>query len=150
MTPNVRGLSRTLFALALAGCASNPAPAVAPAPPAVIIGEFVDDYGERHTVTTSQWLQRPRNRFHIVKWNPDARYLIARNDTANVADRGLWTRIDWVPLSGMQPYEVAFCFSAYKAPSAAAAESVTVAKPETPRTGCNGFPFTRLRRPPAR
>jgi hypothetical protein len=133
--------------LALACSRPEVAPISASAPPPpVIVGEFVDDYGARHTVSASMWQQHPRNRFHILRWNPAGRYLIARNDSANAAERGLWTRIDWVELAGMPPFSVAFCFSAYRAPSAAAAESVTVAKPDTPRTGCNGFPYTRLKR----
>jgi hypothetical protein len=111
-----------------------------------MIGEFQDDYGDRHTITTGEWLQRPRNRFHILRWAPGARFLIAQNDSTNRGGRGRWTRIDWLRLDGMPPYEWAFCFSAYDAPSAAAAESVTIAKPETPKTGCNGYPYTRMRR----
>jgi hypothetical protein len=87
-----------------------------------------------------------RGRYHIVRWVPERHYLIARNDSANRSAPGRWTRIDWLPLGGMPPYEWGFCFSAYAAPSAAAAESVTVARPETPRTGCNGYPYTRMRR----
>lgn len=52
---------------------------------------------------------------------------------------------DWARLDGMAPYEWAFCFSAYNAPTAAAAESVSIARPEAPKTGCNGYPYTRMR-----
>jgi hypothetical protein len=120
-------------------------PSSAPAP-AFAIGEFQDDYGSRHTVTATEWLHHPRSRYHIVRWSPDQHFLIAQNDTANRGAPGKWTRIDWVRLEGMAPYEWAFCLSAYEAPSAAAAEATTIAKPETPRTGCNGFPFTRMKR----
>ena len=118
----------------------------ATAAPAFMLGEFQDDYGERHSITSTEWAQRPRNRFHIVRWAPDRRYLIAQNDSANVADGAKWTRIDWVQLDS-PPYIWAFCFSAYRAPTLAVAESVSVAKPETPRTGCNGNPYTRMRAP---
>lgn len=74
--------------------------------------------------------------------------MIAQNDLDNPGDGGLWTRIDWLPLRGMSPWEWGFCLSAYKAVSAAAAESTRVARRETPRTGCNGHPFSRMR--PAR
>lgn len=147
----MRAARLALLAGVVLGCAKQPSPQANPAPvspPDAIVGDFLDDYGERHTVSATQWFQQPRNRFHIVKWNRAGHYLIARNDSANAGERGLWTRIDWVELTGMPPFEVAFCFSAYKAVSAAAAESTTVARPETPRTGCNGFPYTRLRRAP--
>ncbi|MEP6494138.1 MAG: hypothetical protein ABJF01_15750 [bacterium] len=114
--------------------------------PSFLRGEFQDDYGERHSISASEWVQRPRNRFHIVQWVPSRTFLIAHNDSANRGDAGRWTRIDWLRLDGMAPYEWAFCFSAYDAPSAAAAESVAIAHPETPKTGCNGFPYTRMRR----
>ena len=132
-----------LTAIVLAACTRWRTP---PAPPSLIVGEFLDDYGGSHTVSATLWMQHPRNRFHITRWNGEGHYLIARNDSANASDGGLWTRIDWVELKNMSPYDVAFCFSAYKAPTAAEAESVKVAKPDSPRTGCNGFPFTRLKR----
>lgn len=120
-------------------------PAEAP-PPALIVGDFEDDYGGRHTVSEREWIQHPNSRYRIVRWVPDQQYLIAQNDSANKNDAGKWTRIDWLPLSGMPPYEWGFCFSAWNAPTAAAAESTMVAKRDTPRTGCNGFPFSRARR----
>jgi hypothetical protein len=82
-----------------------------------------------------------------VAWNSARQYLIAQNDSANASAPGLWTRIDWVTLADMAPYNWAFCLSAYEAPTRAAAEAVTIANRETPRTGCNGYPFSRMRRP---
>jgi hypothetical protein len=118
---------------------------VGPALP-MVIGVFEDDYGGRHSVTATMWTQGASTRYHITRWVPEQQYFIAHNDPANASDGGKWTRIDWMPLSGMPPYEWAFCFSAYNAPTAAAAESTTVAKRDTPRTGCNGFPFSRMKR----
>jgi len=112
----------------------------------MVLGEFEDDYGIRHTVTSTEWIHHPRSRYHIVRWSPQEQYLIARNDPANPADGGRWTRIDWLRLPGMPPYSWGFCLSAHKAASAEAAESTHVARRETPRTGCSGFPFSRMRR----
>lgn len=42
--------------------------------------------------------------------------------------------------------KLAFCVSAFDAPTVAAAESAMVAHRETPKTGGNKFPFTRMRR----
>lgn len=111
-----------------------------------MLGDFEDDYGGRHTVSMIEWTQHPRAKYRIVAWHPEAQFLIARNDAGNPSDAGLWTRIDWLRLSGMPPYDWAFCFSAYKAASAAAAESTTVARRDTPRTGCGGHPFSRMKR----
>lgn len=118
----------------------TPGPASAPA---LLLGSFQDDYKIAYRISPDLWWQLPGSRYHIVRWDTANRYLIARNDEANPADGGLWTRIDWIPLD-MPPYTWAFCYSAYRAPSAAAAESVKVARPEQPRTGCNGFPFSRV------
>jgi hypothetical protein len=140
-------------AVALAAFACHPNPAAQPvaegAPP-LVIGDFDDDYGGRHAVSAREWIQQPRNRYHIVRWVPEEQYLIARNDSANRGAPGKWTRIDWVSLTGMPPYEWAFCLSAYDAPTQAAAEAATIARRDTPRTGCNGYPFSRMRRVEAR
>lgn len=114
-------------------------------PPTFLLGEFVDDYGARFTIDARDFVQQPRNTFHIVRWEPQQQYLIARNDAANSSAANQWTRIDWMRLDGMAPYTWAFCFSAYDAPTAAAAEAVDIARRVTPRTGCNGYPFTRMR-----
>jgi hypothetical protein len=111
----------------------------------MILGSFVDDYDGRYTVSKSLWTHGSRARYHILKWNVAEQYLIARNDDANPSEMGLFTRIDWMRLD-MAPFTWAFCMSAYKAPSADSAEATRVAKRETPRTGCSGFPFSRMKR----
>lgn len=58
----------------------------------------------------------------------------------------MWTRIDWMPLPGMAPYGWAYCMSASAARNDEAAESTHVARRESPRSGCNGFPFSRMQR----
>ena len=89
-----------------------------------------------------------RNHYRIVRWDIANQFLIAQNDSANVSDPNRWTRIDWLKLNDMTPFEWAFCFTAYKATTRQEAESTAAAKRETPRTGCNGFPFSRMKRTP--
>ena len=140
------GCSALVFLLACSpGPVSVPGPAGAPDPS--ILGEFVDDYGSRFSITAERWTQHPRSRYHIVRWNAKARYLIARNDADNPSAGNLWTRIDWMQLPGMAPFTWGFCLSAYDAPTAEAAESSRAANREIPRTGCNGFPFSRMKPP---
>jgi len=140
----VRGVALTLMLVVAGG------PPIAAqgdrSPPAVLLGDFVDDYGNQFTITRDGWTQAPHGRFRIVKWAPGADYLIAQNDSANTHAPGKWTRIDWVMLEGMPPYEWAFCLSAYEAPTADSAEAMRVARPSTPRTGCNGYPYSRMKR----
>ena len=49
-------------------------------------------------------------------------------------------------LPGMPPYEWAFCLSAWDAPTQADAERADIARRDTPKTGCNGYRFSRMRR----
>ncbi len=111
-------------------------------------GKFADDYGGTHVVTDSTWQQGRSATYRIVKWDSAARYVIAQNGAENPTAPGLWTRIDWITLNEMPPYTWAFCYSAYDAPTADSAEATRVARPEMPRTGCNGYPYSRLKPAP--
>lgn len=137
-----------LAALAvMAGCAHAIRPRSVPAPlPASIVGDFIDDYGIRYSITSAEWFQRPRARYRIHRVDTIAGFLIAQNGGDNPSDKGMWSRIDWVALPSMAPFGWAFCLSAYDALTSEAAEAITVARKETPRTGCNGHPFSRMRR----
>lgn len=133
----------------LAGCATRTdirEDAPRGTPPARLIGAFEDDYGIRYSISQQAWTQHPLSTYHITQWHADAQYLIAQNDADNPSDGGLWTRIDWIRLSEMPPYEWAFCLSVYDAPTAAEAEAANIVQRDTPRTGCNGYPFSRMKR----
>jgi hypothetical protein len=120
-------------------------------PPAFMLGTFRDDYGGTHVVSADWWQQGgyrdSADRYRIVKWSAAGRYLIAQNAATNASASDKWTRIDWVPLDGMAPWTWAFCFTAYDAPTRDAAEAAT-ADQANPRTGCNGYPFSRMARVP--
>ncbi|HRP07362.1 MAG TPA: hypothetical protein PLL69_02645 [Gemmatimonadales bacterium] len=115
-----------------------------PAPPD-LLGAWTDDYRSRHQITDSTW-RHGGSLYHIQRWDTAGTYLIAHNDSANRSDGGLWTRIDWLRLEGMAPWEWGFCIATWNAPSADSAAAVTIARRDTPRTGCNGFPFSRMKR----
>jgi hypothetical protein len=140
----------TTIAVAACGRPSGPAPVehapLGDTPPALVLGEFQDDYKNRYTISTAEFIHQPGATYRIVKWNQSGRYLIAQNGEDNPSDKGLWTRIDWVQLEGMDPFSWAFCMSAYNAPTAATAEAVTIAQGDKPKTGCNGFPYSRMKR----
>jgi hypothetical protein len=144
----VRALCLRVWSVApllLTACAVQSGSSPGGRPPPLVLGAFEDDYGVRYQVSEDEWIQLPGARYHIVRWNSRGQYLVARNDERNASHPGLWTRIDWVRLPGMAPYTWGFCYSAYAAPSMAVAETVSVARTATPRTGCNGFPFSRMR-----
>lgn len=114
--------------------------------PALLLGEFSDDYGSSYRITADAFVQDGRQTYRVVSWHEEAQYLIAQNAPTNASAASKWTRIDWLALDGMAPYAWAFCLSAYDADSKATAEAVRIARRSTPRTGCNGFPFTRMKR----
>lgn len=114
--------------------------------PALFKGDFVDDYGIRYSITDSVWTQLPGARFHILQWNAEEQWLLARNDAANPTAAGLYTRIDITRFPNMAPWHWGFCLSAYESTTAADALKVKAADRTTPRTGCNGYPFSRMKR----
>lgn len=113
--------------------------------PSVLLGKFTDDYGIEYVVSDSLWTQQPRSRYYILKWNLKEQYIIARNDEKNSTAAGLYTRIDYVMLPGMKPFEWGFCLSVYDAKSDSIAEHSYKADRQNPRKGCNGFPFSRMK-----
>ncbi|MFW2478102.1 MAG: hypothetical protein ACN4EP_14370 [Sediminibacterium sp.] len=114
--------------------------------PVIIPAKFEDDYGIRYVINDQIWIQEPSTKYHILRWNKDQQYLIAKNDHQNKSDAGLYTRIDYMRFSGMAPYTWGFCLSVYKA----ATDSIAEFGPNNtdrvnPKKGCNGFPFSRMK-----
>jgi hypothetical protein len=115
-------------------------------PEQFMYGNFTDDYGIQYEINTKTWRLLPDMTFHILSWNKKEEYLLARNDKNNPSDAGKYSRIDYMKLTGMTPYEWAFCISAYDASSIQEAEKTEVADRSNPKKGCNGFPFSRMKR----
>ena len=111
----------------------------------MFLGNFTDDYGIRYSVTDTLWLQRPRTRFHIIKWDVVNQYILARNDNGNPGDGGLYTRIDYMRFNDMEPWRWGYCLTVYNAQTAAAALTAASADKAHPKKGCNGYPFSRMR-----
>jgi hypothetical protein len=114
--------------------------------PSSLLGNFLDDYGIRYTITDSLWIQYPDAKYHIVKWHIQEQYIIARNDDKNPDDKGLFTRIDYMPFKNMEPYGWGFCLTVYNAKSDSLAELTGHADRQNPKKGCGGFPFSRMKR----
>lgn len=113
--------------------------------PRDLVGTWHDDYGSTHAVSDSLWVQHGNARYEIVRWDSAGQFAIARNASTNRDDGGTFTRIDWLKLEGMPPWTWAFCLTTWNAPTADSALAHAPARRDTPRTGCGGFPFTRLR-----
>lgn len=115
-------------------------------PPAMFKGNFVDDYGIRYTVNDTLFMQLPRTKYHIIKWNVKDQYIVARNDGQNPGEGGLYTRIDYMQFSNMEPWKWGFCLSVYDAKTDQIAETTAKADRQNPMKGCNGYPFSRMKR----
>lgn len=114
--------------------------------PEMLKGNLMDDYKITYTINDTLWIQKPNAKYHIIKWNEKEQYLIARNDKNNPADGGLYTRIDYMTFENMNPFLWGVCLSAYNAKTEAAAEAINIVDRANPRKGCNGFPFSRMKR----
>jgi len=114
--------------------------------PAMFKGNFADDYGIRYTINDTVFIQHPRTKYHIIKWDTKGQYIVARNDNQNPGEKGLYTRIDYMQFSNMDPWKWGFCLSVYDAPTDVVAETTAKADRQNPKKGCNGFPFSRMKR----
>ncbi len=114
--------------------------------PAHVLGNFMDDYGIRYTVTDTLWTQHSGINYHIIKWNIKEQYLIARNDKNNPSEAGLYTRIDYMSFEKMEPFLWGFCLTVYNAATDTEAETKIQADRQNPKKGCAGYPFSRMKR----
>lgn len=113
--------------------------------PNFLKGDFVDDYGIKYSINDSLWVQHPGIKYHIVKWNTNEQYVIAKNGNGHKADENKYTRIDFMTFEGMAPWQWGFCLTAYKAQTDAEAEQTAASDRQNPKKGCNGYPFSRMK-----
>ena len=114
--------------------------------PAHLKGDFMDDYGIRYSISDRVWIQQPSIKYHIIRCNRKEQYLIARNDHQNPSEAGLYTRIDYMSFDNMAPYLWGFCLTVYNAKTDSLAETTAQADKKNPKKGCNGFPFSRMKK----
>ena len=116
-------------------------------PATIVLGTFEDDYGLRFEITPTSWSQEPGATLVVVEWLDEERSILAHS-SLDASSSGVpsWTRIDWVLLEDMDPWSWGFCLAVWDAPSREAALAAPPADRDRPRTGCNGFPFSRMRR----
>lgn len=111
-----------------------------------LLGNFTDDYKIKYTITGSSLVQHPGVKYNFISYNEKEQYFIAQNDTANISDAGLYTRIDIMRFSNMEPWRWGFCLTAYKAASVKEAIATAAADRLNPKKGCGGYPFSRMKR----
>ena len=114
--------------------------------PAAFKGNFTDDYGIRYRISDTTFEQLPDVKYYILKWDTANRYIITQNSASNPSEKSLYSRIDYMPFTGMEPWHWGFGLTRYDAASAAIAEASPAAGRDNPRKGCNGYPFSRMKR----
>jgi diadenosine tetraphosphate (Ap4A) HIT family hydrolase len=72
--------------------------------------------------------------------------LLAKNDSKNPSEGKKYSRIDYLIFNDMAPYNWGFCLTVYNAPDASSAKKAPAANRAEPKKGCNGFPFSRMKR----
>lgn len=117
-----------------------------PKAPDFALGSFKDDYKITYKINDTLWIQNPNTKYHIIRWNPEKQYLVAKNAATNKADANKYTRIDYMTFSDMEPWRWGFCLTVYDAETDEIAEKTAYVDRLNPRKGCNGYPFSRMKR----
>ena len=116
-----------------------------PKAPDFAVGNFTDDYKITYSISDTLWVQNGYAKYHIIKWNPEQQYLVAKNDANNKSDANKYTRIDYMTFIGMEPYNWGFCLTVYDAETDEIAEKTASVDRQNPTKGCNGYPFSRMK-----
>ncbi|MFZ1799967.1 MAG: hypothetical protein WAU24_08890 [Chitinophagaceae bacterium] len=114
--------------------------------PIVLSGNFTDDYDIQYSISDSLWIQFPNTKYHIIAVDSTAQYILAKNDANNPGDAGLYTRIDYMYFQNMKPYNWGFCLTSYNAATLEEAKNKAAADRNDPMKGCNGYPFSRMKK----
>ncbi len=135
-----------IVALVAAGCSTTKVgrQVRSDTPSMLVVGTFVDDYDISYEISESVWAQGT-TRYNVQAWHNGDQFLIAQVDPSHATDGGKWVRIDWMPLRSGD-FTWAFCYTVYDATNAAEAASRAPADRSNPRTGCGGYPFSRMKR----
>jgi hypothetical protein len=108
--------------------------------PLVIAGEYTDNFGGDHTITSAEWLSGGFA-FNISAFDNEEQWVLARNDQENAVFPCLWSRFDWTESDG----KLYFCQSAFAAESVEAAAAVLRPDTTAPSTrGCGAFAWSEL------
>lgn len=109
--------------------------------PSALIGNFIDDYNIEYSISDSVWIQYPDFEMNIIMIDTTEMYIIGY-DTADSS----YTRIDYMSFEHMGDYKWGFCYTAYDKKEYSETLVVDSVNRKTPKTGCSGFPFSRMKR----
>ena len=114
--------------------------------PDFITGDFEDDYGITYSISDSVFEMGDHTKIYILDWDLEEQFFVGQNDSSNIYDPLLYSRIDWMKFEQTGEFEWGFCMSAYNETTFDSTKSVESVNREAPKTGCNGYPFSRMRR----
>lgn len=114
--------------------------------PAGLTGNFVDDYGITYTITDSVFIQAQGIKYNIIRWDTAQQFFITSKVSKKNQDSILFSRIDYMRFTGMEPWLWGYCYTTYTAKTEAEALTHPAADRNNPKKGCNGFPFSRMKR----
>jgi len=124
----------------------QPAKAASTSIPALMEGNFADDYDIAYTINDTLWTQLPNTKYHIIACDTAAKYILLRNDNGNTSEGGMFTRIDYMYFNNMGSFHWGFCLTVYDAATLEEAQTKARADRLNPKSGCNGYPFLRMKR----
>ena len=108
--------------------------------PDYLKGEFTDDYGIKYAISSSEWIQYPDFKLSISLIDTIEMCVIGFNPADTT-----YTKIDYMPFTDQGDFKWGFCYSAYDKKNIQGALKSESANRDTPKTGCNGFPFSRMK-----
>jgi len=121
------------------------APITADAPASIAIaGSYTDNFGGMHVITNTRWESSGvgfTSGFRITRFDNAAGVAIAQNDATNEFSPSLWSRYEWVTISGV----LYMCQSPYDSMTEEDAMSAPRPDRTTPATsGCGTFGWSVL------
>lgn len=114
--------------------------------PLELLGTFKDDYGSSYVISKSEWVQDGHIKYHLLTYNKEEKFFIAKNGKDNPFEANLFSRIDIIYFENFEPWRWGYCMTNYKATSMQEAIHTAAADRLNPRNGCNGYPFSRMKR----
>lgn len=118
-------------------------------PPALLLGNFIDDYNISYIISPERFQLGSNSIYNILEWNNAQQFIIAQADSINKTDNKTdalkWVRIDWMEFADMAPYKWGFCLTTWTAATASEARQTKPANRQSPRDGCGGYPFSRMK-----
>ena len=111
------------------------------APPTYMRGNFTDDYDIKYSISDTSWIQYPDFEMSVVTIDTIEMFILGYD-----TEDSTYTKVDYMPFQNQGDYTWGFCYTTYEKENQADALSAASANRDTPKTGCNGFPFSRMKR----